>query len=317
MDLIPLTTEEERFLFFETKPPDEMYYKIYHDGGHYVGTLCTFSKRKYRHTRKASEAIDILFDSLYLNGLKHGLKRQNLTNYIREGILEMFPDYPKLDEYIKEKIKRKLHNIHVRKKRFQRKAYLNRWNYFVTFTYDDNKQSEESFRSKLRKCLSNLHTRRGWKYMGIFERAPESGRLHFHGLLYVPDGEMVSRIEEKRDYSTAQHKMQVTHSNLFFEEKFGRNDFQEIDEILVRKTGNIDYILKYMSKSNEKVVYSRGLPAEVCKKVHRDYVAAEYYDFVTKYVFDNDVIDWERDVAHYVPKQMNIYEVLSRQGVWV
>ena len=153
--------------------------------------------------------------------------------------------------------------------------------------------------------------------MGIFERAPESGRLHFHGLLYVPNGEMVGKICEKRDFSTAQYKMQVTHINDFFEGIFGRNDFEYIDEILVRKTGNIDYILKYMSKTNEKVVYSRGLPAEVCKKVHKDNIIAEYFDFVTKYIFFDDVIEWETDVAHYVPKQMNIYDILCHQRAWV
>ena len=88
MDLIPLTKEEEKFLFFdEIQPPDEMYYKIYHDGGHYVGTLCTVSQKKHKRTRKPSEAIDELFDSLYYNGLKSGLKRRYLTNFIRESIL--------------------------------------------------------------------------------------------------------------------------------------------------------------------------------------------------------------------------------------
>ena len=32
---------------------------------------------------------------------------------------------------------------------FVRKAYLNRFNYFATFTYDDRKHTEESFRKKL------------------------------------------------------------------------------------------------------------------------------------------------------------------------
>ena len=317
MDLTDLTEEEERLLFFdELAPPDEMYYKIYHDGGHYVGTLCVPQQKKGKRTRGSNEAIDILFDSLYSNGLNCGLKHGDLSEYIRDGVLDMYPHYPEVDDFIKEKIKRKLHNIHVRKKRFKRKAYLNHWNYFVTFTYDDNKQSEESFRKKLRKCLSNLHTRRGWKYMGVFERAEDGGRLHFHGLLYVPDGEMISRIEEKRDYSTAQQKMQITHSNLFFAETFGRNDFEYIDEVLVRKTHNIDYILKYISKSSEKVVYSRGIPAEVCKKVHRNMIAADYFDFVTKYVFFDEVIEWETDVAHYVPRQLDMRDIIFRQGGW-
>ena len=63
---------------------------------------------------------------------------------------------------------------------------MNRWNYFVTFTYDPKKHTAESFNKKLRKCLSNLHTRRGWKYMGVFEEGFENGTLHFQALLYVP-----------------------------------------------------------------------------------------------------------------------------------
>ena len=55
----------------------------------------------------------------------------------------------------------------------------------------------------------------------------------------------------------------------------------------------------------------------MCKKVHRDLIAADYFDFVTKYVFFDEVIEWETDVAHYTPKQLNVYDLLCRQGVWV
>ena len=53
------------------------------------------------------------------------------------------------------------------------------------------------------------------------------------------------------------------------------------------------------------------------KKVHKDEIITEYFDFVTKYIFFDDVIEWETDVAHYVPKQMNVYDILCQQRVWV
>ena len=95
-----------------------------------------------------------------------------MTAYIKAGMVKVFPEYEELDDSIDEKIKRKRNNWQHRKKRFCRKAYLNRWNRFLTITYDDKKHTEETFRKKLRKCLSNLHTRRGWKYM-------QAGRLQY------------------------------------------------------------------------------------------------------------------------------------------
>jgi len=106
-----------------------------------------------------------------------------------------------LAKYVEEKLEKKWRSMRVRIKRFERKAHMNRWNYFVTFTYDPKKQTEESFRKKLRKSLSNLHTRRGWKYMGVFEKGGENGTLHFHALIYVLDGEMIGTLIAKNEYS--------------------------------------------------------------------------------------------------------------------
>lgn len=44
-------------------------------------------------------------------------------------------------------------------------------------SYEDGKfESEEDFRTTLGKCLSNLHTRRGWNYMGV-KATPRNSRL--------------------------------------------------------------------------------------------------------------------------------------------
>lgn len=312
------------FPFFndEPQPPDERYYKIYHDGGHLIATPLFRSQAKRPPKNPAREDIDILFDSLFCAAVRQGLNNfdrsrrkyrdtRKMTEFIRAGMEKLFADYPDLDGYIEKKIERKYHNIGVRKKRFRRKAYLNRWNYFVTFTYDDKKHTPETFRRKLRKCLSNLHTRRNWRYMGVFEYAPETGRLHFHGLLYVPDGEMISRLTEKKDYSTAQGQMQITHSNDFFAESFGRNDFEEINEMAIEHGRTPDYILKYIEKQDERIVYSHGIPTEICKKVTDTDIITSFVDYVEKYVLFDNVISWEKDVMHFTKhKQMTIIDIL-------
>lgn len=95
--------------------------------------------------------------------------------------------------------------------------------------------------------------------MGVWERAPKTNRLHFHGLFYVPD---ISTLEIKiiKDYDTISHKMQESNQSEYFNKRFGRSDFKEIDEN-EKKLGNaLAYLMKYIEKTGEKIVYSKGLP---------------------------------------------------------
>ena len=303
-------TEIDNFPFQLFDEPKEKYYKIYCDGGHYVGTLSYRSQANRNSNGKESiDEKNVFFDSLYNAATQLGYVRSERVDYIRTGLLNTYSDGD-FDEYITERIKRKLHNTYVRKKRFRRKAYLNKWNYFITITYDDEKQTEDSFRKKLRKCLSNLHTRRGWKYMGVFERAPETGRLHFHALVFVPLGEMLGSIVEVRDYSTAQGKMQITHSNNFFERYFGRNDFEEMTETQLRYGNTLNYILKYIEKTGERIVYSRGIPTEICKQVSDSNVITEFTDYVKKFVFFDSVISDEDICRNLRYKQLSIIDIM-------
>lgn len=293
------------FLFFDKSIPRT--YKIYNDGSHHVGVLCVRSQLPHKSSKKERFKMDDVFDELFLQAVQNGIKIRTgnidkFIKYITPLMLEQYDDPDGLTEWLTQKVERAIHNYFVREKRFKRKAYLNRWNYFVTFTYDDNKFTdggEDKFRRKLRKQLSNLHTRHGWKYMGVFERAPETGRLHFHGILYVPNGEMVGKITEKQDYSTAKHEMQTRHENSYFEKRFGINDFQEINDIQVRRGNAVGYILKYIGKTGDRVVYSRDIPTEIYKKLDDHDIAGEIQSFVTKYLLFDDVIDWERDVLRY------------------
>ena len=180
---------------------------------------------------------------------------------------------------------------------------MNRWNYFVTFTCDPKKHTEESFRKKLRKCLSNLHTRRGWKYMGVFEYGEANGAIHFHALIYVPEGEMIGELVKKREYSTKRGERRTRYGNTFFDEYFGMSDFQEVNPILLKRGGTSRYLVKYITKSGEKALYSRGTPAEICKELSDNDIVGTYLDYVTMYVLWSDVLDWERDIKDYGKKK--------------
>lgn len=52
--------------------------------------------------------------------------------------------------------------------------------------------------------------------------------------------------------------MRTTYQNDFFGKKFGRNDFKPIDHAFEVPQA-IRYLTKYLEKTGEKLVYSRGL----------------------------------------------------------
>lgn len=303
--------------------PNKAYYKVYNDGSHYVGSIVqprgimtnvtsdfissNEKKSIIRRKHKVKRPVDEYMDSIYLSAIQDGLKGKALENHLCAEVNDKF-ELEDTAEYVRQDISRRWHNLHARKKRFQRKANLNRWNYFVTITYADGKHTEDSFRRKLRKCLSNLSSRRGWRYMGVWENGTENDRLHFHALMYIPDGEMLGKTYEREDYSTAKHEMIKTNPNTFFERQFGRNDFKELNEMELKKGNTTEYLLKYIGKTDGRIVYSRGIHTEILVELTDTDIACEMSDYVQKYVLFDDVIDWERDVMNFRYEQQNFFE---------
>ena len=139
--------------------------------------------------------------------------------------------------------------------------------------------------------------------MGVFEEGFENGTLHFHALLYVPEGEMIGELVAKREYSKKRGERRTRYGNTFFDEYFGISDFQELNPILLKRGGTLRYLVKYLTKTGNKAVYSRGLPSEICKELSDNDIVGTYLDFVTKYVLWDDVIDWEKDIKDYGKKK--------------
>ncbi len=186
------------------------------------------------------------------------LPKKERNEFYRDNLLPYFADEQQMQDFIIQQLERKKRNLIVRRIRMTRKANLADFNYFCTFTYDDELHTEESFKKQLKTCFRHLKERKGWRYMGVWERSPEKQRLHFHGLFNIPDGQMVGEIQEVKDYSVRLKLVQVSYQNTYFNKRFGRSDFEEIQ---AGKLGEaLAYLMKYLEKTGEKIVYSKGLP---------------------------------------------------------
>ena len=228
--------------------------KVYFDGSHYIAIPHTTQpwkskKRKVKKDKNEEKVKEIL------ESKKDKVKSEKIKETVEEIDKEV-KDIEKSKEIVKKVLDKEKRNQIVRMTRLYRKVNLQQWTHFCTFTYDSEKLSEEEFKKKLLNCLRHLSSRKGWKYIGVWERSPINQRLHFHGIFVIP--KMIGEIIETKDYSTKTHKMQITYQNTFFLERFGRNDFREIENnSLVYQA--VSYILKYIRKTGEKVIYSKHL----------------------------------------------------------
>lgn len=270
--------------------------KVYSDGSHYIGIPYEPNPRARRPRPRCEELISVkgtpeteenaplpvetsteekenvlepncppperkmtrkeLFDELYQATI--GMKKRERKAQIRAKMRPYFRDDASCRAFVEENFARKHRNMICRKIRLWRKINHQKFNYFVTFTYSDEKHDEESFQKKLMRCIQHFSSRKGWLYIGAWERAPETGRLHFHGIFYIPEGAMSGEIETLRDFDVRAKRMRSVEQNTFFAKKFGRNEFRPICHA-ADMPNIVRYLMKYIEKSGGKLVYSRGL----------------------------------------------------------
>ena len=231
--------------------------KIYYDGSNWIAIPHTERPYKQRRPRDKPEKSERLqqFEKSFA---KSKGKRAKRKAKLLQEFAPMFKDEDEAVNFVEQHFDRLSRNRWERYKRMIRRGYTNRWNYFCTFTYDSEKHTEETFRKKLMNTLYHFSSRRGWRYIGAWERGDLNERLHFHALVYIPEGQMPGELEEHEDYSTKRHRREKSIQNSFFNERFGRSDFSAVNNIY-EVGDSIKYMLKYISKNDEKIVYSRGL----------------------------------------------------------
>ena len=268
--------------------------KIYFDGSHYITVPKeNFPSHKGRKTVKETivqtDTPKVEFETAYRES--QALPRRERKSYIAERLKDVFQSEQETAAFIESNIARKKINAAKRRVRLMRKVYLQKWNYFVTFTYDSTKHTEKTFKAKLRNTLKHLVNRKGWKYIGVWERSA-SERLHFHGIFYIPENAMTGELKQVRDYSTKQHRMQTTYQNTRFLQRFGRNDFEELktqNDIML----SVRYLLKYIEKSGEKLVYGGDLPTYFISDVMDEDIACPIGIDDRKAVLFDDFNCWD------------------------
>ncbi len=234
------------------------------------------------------------FNELYMKFID--LPKRKRREKIIDEMQNYFPNIEYCEIFVDINLERKQRNLICRRVRMCRKANLAGFNYFCTFTYDDKKHTESTFKHKLKACFRNMCFRKNWKYMGVWERAPKTNRLHFHGLFYIPNNSIPGTLNLVKDYDTISRKMQTSIQSSYFNEKFGRSDFKEIDE-QERRLGNaLAYLMKYIEKTGEKIVYSKGLPQYFISDIMDDDIACTIGQEDKKLLLFDDFNCWDEGV---------------------
>ena len=302
--------------------------KIYNDGSHYIAipqttnphrrkksperTVCTGTEMQTTTDKTETETAEETltpkerFEKIYRenNGKRKAEKIEILTKELKWD----FEAEEQARDFVQRNMELLQRNKIVRKTRLARKINLNEWNWFCTFTYASDKHTEESFRKGLSSVLKRMVYRKGWRYIGIWERGGETNRLHFHGIFYIPENGMPGRLEERNDYSFNKRKLQIIMQNTYFNDKFGRNDFNEL-KAKREIADSAKYLMKYMEKSGEKLIYSRNIPTYFKSDIMEEDVLCTIGQEDRKLLLADDFNCWDEGclvgtVCHEVIAQM-------------
>ena len=254
--------------------------KVYSDGSHHIAILPQpNTQRKSEKKSKVSTVEEIelkeKFEQAYAETKSKGYKQK--SKEILDIVAPNFEDKEKAEEFVNVNMERKKRNKIERDKRLSRKLYTNEWNYFVTLTYDDKLHTEESFMKGIQDFLKHAVYRKKWKYIGVWERGNKTNRLHFHGIFYIPEGQMIGELFEKRDYDLRSHKMRTTIQNTHLNKRFGRSDFEKITHKDVLQS-SLAYMKKYITKQGGKLVISRNVPTYYITDILDEDIACKYSD---------------------------------------
>ena len=237
--------------------------KIYSDGSHFIAKIPGYYKGKKKGKNKEylvevdGKTIDLKEVFNIKREEKLDVKKKERDKAIIEELAPIMGGVDEAKAFVEMQNARVRRNLGKRMDLLHKRVRILYPNYFCTFTYDSSKVTVEQFRRKLMQTLYNFSTRYGWKYVGAWEEGGENGRIHFHALIRIPEGQMVGELYEVRDYDTRNHKMRISYLNSYFTERFGRTDFQKINEHVL--TDSVMYLVKYIEKSGKRLVFARGV----------------------------------------------------------
>jgi hypothetical protein len=250
-----------------------------YDRDKYFEQLPEVVRRKLARRKEKTEDIrDSLFEQCFrMSKICFNVRTQEgkaeQYQFIYDNIEARYGRGNGLTAYVEKKIKQAVSNFNNRLKTMERKCELCVFNYTCHLTMDGSIYSDEDeFERAVRRYLSNKAdaARGGWGYILVKERGADiygdtfiiKGRVHFHALLYIPEGEMVGEIIETEKYFCKKRKRRRTRfENTTFRKKFGVNEMEKIEyEKGAKVNPCVSYMQKYMNKDDERASYSRHMP---------------------------------------------------------
>ena len=143
--------------------------KVYFDDSQWIAIPHTerpYRKRGNKIRAKPNESETVAeFEQAFKKA--KGKRRKRKATLIKE-FTPMFQNEQQASEFVEAQFNRLSRNRWERYKRMIRRAYLQPWDYFVTFTFDSEKHTEETFRKQLMNCMYHLSNRKGWRYIGVW-----------------------------------------------------------------------------------------------------------------------------------------------------
>ena len=188
-----------------------------------------------------------------------------------------------------------LNRRHKQNKLYEEKLFMLKPNYWTTFTYDDKKETAETFEKRIMMVFNNLSARKGWKVIGGWENGEEGDRSHFHAFIFVPKGQMIGELVCKRRYSRKKRKVEYYTDNTYFFDRFGISDWVSIDKKDLLSGRLRKYLVKYMFKSGRRLFYSRGIPNEIELDIDTDNdVFMSYYNYGVHHLLNQEIFTNDR-----------------------
>lgn len=293
--------------------------KIYNDGSQYIANISMGAPFKANYGPKEKDPVYEQFKKYYGEAQLKSCRRDKKMEYIQERFIDdandIINDVPSFEE-IEKMWRRHAHALHLRSKRFIRKASLFPWTWWTTFTYSDKKITADEFEHQLRAKLSDLSSHKGWRFMLRWEEGELYERKHLHAIIYVPEGAMVGEMYLDSHYSKKGGKREIFTNNTYFAKRFGTSYWVKLDDGKVDKS-ILAYMLKYMSKNDGKIIYSRGIPDYVEGEIDYDTdVAATFWQgFSFKGVLYQKLFQKASEAAESLRNAFNLDECVNTTAI--